>query len=142
MRKLSDVTAPILPVRSAYPRSFDRRPVRAVFDFLTCLVLVKHDESDTALFVSDNNDPVGAIWVPKALLQIDKAAHGKFIVATMSTAFAQQKCLTSRFIDPSKLLPEEAEQLADAVGTAARSRNALRRYRQPMGWSGGRNVFA
>jgi hypothetical protein len=141
MRRLSEVTAPILPAGLSV-RSCARRPLKSFAGNLTTLVLIQHGSSDKALFVSDNNDSIGAVWVPRALLQIDKADRGKFLVATMSLAFAQQKRLTSRFIDPSKLLPEEASQLADAVGTAARSRNALRGYRQPMGWSGGRNVFA
>jgi hypothetical protein len=136
----SALFADSVPFRSA-PRPYARRRVRAVFDSLTCLVLIRHGETDKALQVSDDGEAAGAVWVPKALLSIDRADRGRFLVATMSQALAQQKRLTSRFIDPSKLLPEEAERLADAVGTA-RSRNALRGYRQPIGWSGGRNVFA
>lgn len=141
MRKLSHITAPILPAGvSARPSA--RRPLKSFAGNLTCLVLVKHGETEKALLVSDDGDAIGAVWVPKAMLSIDRAERGRFVVATISQAFAQQKRLSIRFIDPAKFLPEEITQLADAVGTAARSRNALRGYRQPMGWHGGRNVFA
>lgn len=141
MRKLCEVTATILPPASA-GRSYPRRPLKSFAGSLTCLVLVKHQETDKALFVSDDASPVGAIWIPKALISIDRADRGRFLVATMSQAFARQKRLTSRFIDSTTLTAEEAAQLADAVGTAARARNRLRNHHQPMGWSGGRNVFA
>ncbi len=141
MRKLSEITAPILPA-DLPARSCARRPLRSYAGNLTCLVLIKHGETDKALMVSDDGDAIGAIWVPKAMLSIDKIDRGRFLVATLSQAFAQQKRLSVRFIDPAKFLAQEITQLADAVGTAARSRNALRGHRQPMGWHGGRNIYA
>lgn len=140
MRRLS-ITATIVPFdRSARPR--ERRPLKSYVGHLTCLTLVKHGESEKALLVSDDNDPVGAVWVPKALLSIDKVDRGKFLVATMSQDFARQKRLSIPFIDPEKLLAEEVALLADAICTAARNRNRLRGHRKPMSWHGGRNVFA
>ncbi|MBN9007284.1 MAG: hypothetical protein J0H40_17945 [Rhizobiales bacterium] len=141
MRKLSQATATIIPFdRAARPR--ERRTLKSFAGSLTCLVLVRHAETAMALLVSDDNDPIGAVWVPKAMLSIDRADRGRFLVATMSQDFARQKRLSIPFINPDKLLPEEAAQLADANCTAARNRNRLRGHRKPMSWNGGRNVFA
>jgi hypothetical protein len=141
MRNPSQVTATILPV-DFRARSRERRPLKSFAGSLTCLVLVRHDATEIELLVSDDNDPVGAIWIPRALLSIDRTDRGRFLVATMSQELARQKRLSIPFIDPEKLLPEEAAQLADANCTAARNRNRLRGHHKPMSWNGGRNVFA
>jgi hypothetical protein len=121
--------------------SFGRRPIAPINGDMTCLVLVRHLSSEKALRVSDNGDAVGAVWVPKALLILDPAAQGRFIVATMSKAFARQKRLDVRFIDPERYLPEERVDLALAEGLAARNRNRMRRPHDPLPYPG-RNAFA
>lgn len=143
MRK-STATSTVVPFQPAASQSFGRRPIAPVPGHLTCLVLVQHqaNDTDTELFVSDNGDPVGAVWVPKAMLDLDGTDRGKFLVATVSQAFANQKRLYPRFIDRARFTPEEAAQLNDASALAARTRNRLRGHRSPMSWSGGRNVFA
>jgi hypothetical protein len=141
MRKLSEITTPLLPVAPA-GRSFDRRPVASFFAGLTCLVLVRHDEKEKALLVSDDGDAVGAVWVPKAMLTLSPGDRGKFLVATVSKAFAGQKKLFGRFIDPERFLPEEVQQLTEAESLAARTRQGLRGDRAPMSWNHGRYVFA
>lgn len=127
---------------SPRPVTFGRRPIAPVTGNLTCLVLVKHHETEKALFVSDDGNAVGAVWVPKALLIIEPGERGNFIVATMSKGFSDQKRLYPRFIDPSRFTKERAADLEEAGSLAARNRNRLRCYRAPMGWNGGRNVFA
>lgn len=92
-------------------------------------MLVKHQETDKALLVSDDGDAVGAVWVPKAMLVIDPTDRGRFIVATMSQAFATQKRLRLRCINTERYTVEEAEQLANAEAVAARTRNSMRGYR-------------
>ena len=120
---------------------FGRRLIAPVNGDMTCLVLVRHLSSEKALLVSDNGDAVGAVWVPKALLILDPAAQGRFIVATMSKAFARQKRLDVRFIDPDRMLPEEREDLAAAVSLAARNRNRMGHLHDPLPYPG-RNAFA
>lgn len=142
MRKLSEVTAPILPSHLRV-QPCARRPLKSFAGSLTCLALVVHQESDLSLQVSDNNDPISAVWVPKAFLSIDKAMdRGKFIVATLSITIAQQKRLAPYRLRPELLLPEERDQMADAISAAARARNALRGHRQQdPTWRSG-NMFA
>lgn len=143
MRRLSEITAPILPAGVSV-RPCARRPLKSFAGNLTTLVLVVHQSTDTALFVSDSGDVVSAVWVPRALLSIDKADRGRFIIATMSLPLAQQKRFAPYRVRSETLLPEEREKLAEASAAAARARNALRGYRpgsRPT-WSGGRNVFA
>jgi hypothetical protein len=141
MRK-SPAPSTVLPFPAPPARSFGRRPIAPIFGHLTCLVLVKHHETEKALFVSDDGDPIGAVWVPKAMLVIEPGDRGRFIVATVSKTFAEQKRLYPRFIDRARFCIEEIASLEAAESLAARKRNRLRNYREPMGWSGGRNVFA
>jgi hypothetical protein len=133
-------TSTIVPFPSA-SRSFGRRPLKSYFGQLTCLVLVRHAETEKALFVSDDGDKVGAVWVPRALLSIDGINRGPFLVATMSQQFATQKHLQVRFIDPQKHLAHEAELLAEAISVAARTRLRLRGSQQPLPFPG-RNAWA
>jgi hypothetical protein len=149
MRKLLDITTPILPAAPA-GRSYDRRPVRATFAGVTCIVLVKHRESESgkALYVSDDGDVLNAVPVPKAMLGLDKKDRGRFLVATMPKTFAAQKKLdqgnfTAEWCE--RLLPEERAQFAEAQDAAKRVRDeyrALAGYRTPMSRSCGRNEFA
>lgn len=116
----------------AEARSFGRRPLSSFFDGLTVLVLIKHrqNEAGTALLVSDDADPVGAVWVPKAMLVIDPTDRGRILVATMSKAFAAQKGLRISLFNPAYLLPGEADVLTEAEATAAIARNRMRGHRQ------------
>ena len=152
MRKLSEITAPLLPVAPA-GRSYDRRPVRATFAGLTCIVLVKHRESESgkALYVSDDGDVLNAVWVPKAILgleKLDKTDRGRFIVATLPKTFAAQKKLDqdnfkSEWCDG--LIPQERAQFADAQEAAKRIRSEYRGlagYRPSTLSHFGRNEFA
>lgn len=143
MRKLSEVTAPILPRRlSDVPRSFDRRKVRAVINSLTCLVLVKHGESPTQLFVSDDGDAVGAVWVDRMPVLIDPKDRGPFLVVTMTRTLAQQKGFAPVIRDWDAYTPAERLMLKDAVETAKRNRMRLSGQKtQCAAWRSG-NVFA
>lgn len=130
MRRLSEITSSILPF-PAEARSFGRRPLASFFDGLTALVLVKHrqNETGTALLVSDDADPVGAVWVPRAMLVIDPTDRGRILVATMSKAFAAQKGLRISLFNPAHLLPGEADILTEAEAVAARARLGMRNHR-------------
>lgn len=141
MRKLSEVTAPILPRLEARPRSFDRRRVRAVFDSLTCIVLVKHQEEPTQLFVSDDGDATGAVWLHKAPILIHPKDRGNFLVVTLTRSLAQQKSLSPRILDWDRYTPDERAMLKDAVDTAKRTRDRLGGRIQPLPFPG-RNAFA
>ena len=115
----------------AEARSFGRRPLSSFSDGLTALVLIKHrqNEAGTALLVSDDADPVGAVWMPKAMLVIDPTDRGRILVATMSKAFAAQKGLRISLFNPAYLLPGEADVLTEAEATAAIARNRMRGHR-------------
>jgi hypothetical protein len=113
----------------AASRSFGRRPLPSFFAGLTALVLIKHKETEKALFVSDDADVVGAVWVPRAMLVVDPTDRGRIIVATMSQAFARQKGLRPTLVDPAHLRAGEAELLTSAEAVAARTRNSMRGYR-------------
>lgn len=139
--RTSPTTSAVIPF-PASSHSFGRRPLPAFFAGLTCLVLVKHQETERALFVSDDADKVGAVWVPKAWLMIDPTDRGRILVANLSKAVAEQKGLRPSLFDPAHLLPGEADLVTEAEALAARTRNRMRGARAPMSWSGGRNVFA
>lgn len=140
MRKLSTITAEILPYPA--PRTYARRRVRAVYDSLTCLVLVKHQETETEIFVSDDGDAIGAIWLHRAPILIDPKERGNFLVVTLTRSLAQQKGLAPCILDWDRYTPQERAMLKDAVEVAKRTRDRLSGHVQPMGWHGGRNVFA
>ena len=132
----------VVPLR---PRaiSFDRRRPRTANAALTCLALVKHDETERALLVSDNGELARAVWCPKVTLAIEPGEMPfGFIVATMSSAFAQQKGLWPRFVDRTGWSAERIAALACVERLAAEKRLQYRGFKAPMGWSGGRNVFA
>jgi hypothetical protein len=141
MRRVSPITANIIRFPAA-SRQFGRRPLSSVVGHLTCLMLVKHQEIDAMVLVSDDGDAVGAVWLPKAMMSIDARDRGRFLVATLSAKLAREKNLGSPIIDRAVFSPLEAEQIEDAITTASRARKRLCGYQEPMGWSGGRNVFA
>lgn len=143
MRPLSEISAPI--IRSTV-RSYDRRPVRAVYDSLTVLCLLKHDETETQLFVSHNDDPLCAVWIKKQPLLIDPRFSGRFVVVTMTKQMAQEKRLAVfPILDFDKYLPEERKQLQAAIDAAYRART---RHRSAAGYTTssmghmGRNSYA
>jgi hypothetical protein len=144
MRK-SPAPSTVVPFTPGVSRSFDRRPLPRVFAEFTCLVLVKHHETAKALLVSDDGDAVGAVWVPKAMLGLDKTDRGRFLVATVSKAFAGQKRIdVGHFKDEwlERLTPDETAHLIAAQEAAKRSRQQFSGYR-PSGLSHfGRNEFA
>lgn len=141
MRKLSQITANVIPYPSA-PRSFGRRPLSSMVGHLTALMLFKHGETEGLLHVSDNNDAVAAVWIPKAMVSIAAPDRGRFLVVTLPAKLARDKGLSTPLIERAGFLPDELAQLNDAITAAKRARDRLCGHVQPMGWSGGRNVFA
>jgi hypothetical protein len=146
MRKLSEITTSILPPAPA-GRSYPRRPVKAFYAGITCLALVNHQESASkkALYVSDDGDVLNAVWVPKALLGLDKKDRGRFLVATVSKAFADRKQLDfGRFKAEwaERLLPDERAQFDDAQQVAKLSRQRFRGDATSRLSHFGRNEFA
>jgi hypothetical protein len=78
------------------------------------------------------------------MLIIDPASKGTFIVASMAKHFAEQKGLSPfAFLDPESGIwsAQQVEEMNAAKVLAARNRNRLRNYREPMGYVG-RNYFA
>lgn len=122
--------------------TFERRSVQSFWRGLTCIVLVRHGQTDKAIKVSDNGDSAKAVWVPKAMVTIEMPSERGILVATMSKAFAEQKRLSPRFIDPTQFNQATAEVLAEAEARAARKRNSYRGYRQPTQHCMNGNVFA
>jgi len=124
-------------------RSFPRRRVRAVFDSLTCLVVIAHQETPTEIFVSDDGDAIGAVWLPKGPILIDPRDRGPFKVITLTRTMAQLNGLAPCILDWDRYTPSERVLLKDAVETAkrARARMSGQSSNRPT-WSGGRNVYA
>jgi hypothetical protein len=124
-------------------RSFPRRRVRAVYDSLTCLVVIAHQETPTEIFVSDDGDAIGAVWLPKGPILIDPRDRGRFKVITLTRTMAQLNGLAPCILDWDRYTPAERVLLKDAVETAKRSRERMsgQSSNRPT-WSGGRNVYA
>lgn len=121
---------------------YGRRRLNPVFGDLTCLVLIKHAETDKALLVSDSGDQSRAVWCPKALFSIEQPSRFGFLVVTLSKRLADQKGLQVRFIDDEGFTSETRIALEDATRSAARKRNLLRGHREPMSRHQNRNIFA
>lgn len=139
MRKLADITSDIVgfstlpsPRRHLAPRDLG----------MTCLVLVRHHETPKAILVSDTGIYANAVWIPKAMVVIEMPSERGILVASMSKAFAQQKKLCERAIDPTLFNEATRDVLADANARAARKRNFYRRFRAPTSNCMNRNVFA
>lgn len=144
MRSLSQVSAPILPTRTDSRYSYDRRRrSRLVLDSLTCVMVVKHDESATELCVSKDGDQSSTVWIHKSPVLVDRKVRGRFLVVTMTRTMATQKGLTLGIVDREKFLPEERADLEDAIQTARRARERMsgQSSNRPT-WNGGRNVYA
>ena len=123
--------------------SYPRRTLAPIPGNLTCLVLIRHMASQKAVKVSDNGDQSKAVWCPRSMLMLDPADRGIFLVATLPKFVAEKNNLHPRFIDAEKLglTIQQAVQLAEAESLAARKRNQLRKYRDPLPFPG-RNAFA
>jgi hypothetical protein len=144
MRK-SPAPSTVVPFTPGVSRSYDRRPLPKVFVEFTCIVLVKHHETAKAVLVSTAGDAVGAVWVPKAMLGLDKTDRGRFLVATVSKAFAGQKRLDVGHLKlewTDQLTPEERTQLKSAEELARRTRQRFNGYRPSTLSHFGRNEFA
>jgi hypothetical protein len=76
------------------------------------------------------------------MVTIEMPSERGILVATMSKAFAEQKRLHPRFIDPTLFNQATADVLAEANARAARKRNSYRGYRAPTPNCMNRNVFA
>lgn len=138
MRKLlqtSNITfiAPSLPP--------DRRTIARRSAGITCLVLVRHLQTEKAILVSDTGDRSKAVWIPKSMVTIEQPSERGILVASMSKAFAEQKNLHPRFIDPSLFNAATAEALADAVQRAAKKRNYYSGHRLPGSRTVNQNAF-
>jgi len=138
MRTAQSIIIPFSPSR---PRSFPRRPLTSFMGHVTCLMLFRHDETDTDLLVSDDGDAVGAVWLPKAMLSIDRADRGRFLVVTIAQRVAHQHHLSTPIIDRARFTAEERADLEDAITVAARARKRLGGREEPLPFPG-RNAFA
>lgn len=134
-------TSTVVPFSPPLPRAFPRRPLAAFAGHVTCLMLVRHDETATELLVSDDGDAVGAVWLPKALLSIDRTDRGRFVVVTLSQRIAHQHHLSTPIIDRARFTAEERADLEDAITAAARARKRLGGREEPLPFPG-RNAFA
>lgn len=130
----------VLPFPSR-ARSFPRRPLSSFAGHVTCLMLFRHGESATEIEVSDDGDAVGAVWLSKALLAIDRTDRGRFLVVTISQRVAHQHHLATPIIDRARFTHEERADLEDAIATAARTRKRLSGREEPLPFPG-RNMFA
>lgn len=143
MRTLSEISAPLLPRRDEGARSYARRKVRAVHDSLTVLCLFNHDETDTQLYVSHNDDPLCAVWIRKQPLLIDPRFAGRFVVITIPNQLAREKSLAVfPILDFAKYLPHERKQLQAAIDAAYRARQRASGQRDRCASYHGRNYFA
>jgi len=144
MRKPSESTNIVRfpPRASGRALSFPRRALAPIPGNLTCLVLIKHHETDKALKVSDDGDASKAVWLPRSMLIIEPGDRGEFIVATLPKLIADRKRLYPRSIDHRSEWGEaRLRLLVEAQSLAARNRNRLRSYRDPLPFPG-RNAFA
>lgn len=139
MRKLPESNIIPLP---ASPITFARRPIASVWRGLTCLVLVRHYQTDKAIKVSDTGDSSKAVWIPKAMVTIEQPSERGILVVTISKTFAEQKNLHPRFIDPAQFNQATADVLRDANARAARKRNFYNGHRSPDGRNVNQNAFA
>lgn len=125
MRKLAIVSAPLLPTPTDTRRSYARRQRRAVYDSLTSVMVVKHGESPTELYVSKDGDVLNAVWIHRSPVLVDRKDRGRFLVVTMTRTMAHQKGLYAGIVDRARFLPEERADLEDAIQTARRARERM-----------------
>lgn len=138
MRSLA--SASFHPINRAV-RTFHRRPLASFAGQITCLMLFRHQETETDIFVSDDGDAVGAVWIPKALVTMERRDRGPFMVVTLSQRLADQHRLFTPIIDRERYAPHERELLNDAIASAQRTRRRLNGFVDPLPFPG-RNAFA
>lgn len=138
MRSLA--SASVTPINRAV-MSHERRRLSSFAGRVTCLMLVRHQETGTDIFVSDDGDVVGAVWLPKALLVIERKDRGPFLVVTISQGLADKHRLSTPIIDRERYAPHERELLNDAIASAQRTRRRLNGFVDPLPFPG-RNAFA
>lgn len=142
MRTLSEITSTILPAVAPGVRSFGRRQVRPSSG-MTCIVLFKHDESASQLYISDNGDATSAVWINRAPVYVEPKDRGRFLVVTMPEHMLREKNLSPYSIfDWDRYTPDERAMLKEAVECAARSRKRLSGYREPHSRCAGRDAYA
>jgi len=139
MRKLLQISSIVYVGR---PRGSDRRQVTPSSPGVTCLVLVRHQQTAKAILVSDCGIYRKAVWVPKSMVTLEEPSERGILVATMSKAFAEQKNLHPRFIDPELFNEATREALELAIKRAARKRNSYRGHRAPHARHDTQNLFA
>lgn len=140
MRKLAHVTANIIPIPHA-KHPFARRPLAAYAGRVTCLMLFRHQENEREIFVSDDRDATGAVWIPKALVTIERTDRGPYLVVTLSQTLADRHRLSTPIIDFERYAPHERALLKDAIASAQRTRRRLNGFVDPLPFPG-RNAFA
>lgn len=123
------------------PRGSDRRAVMPSSPGMTALTVIRHAERPKALLVSDCGIYSKAVWVPKAMVTIHEPSERGVLVISLSKAFAEQKNLHPRFIDPTLFNQATREVLDRAVARAAAKRNAYRGHREPGGRHLTQNAF-
>ena len=103
----------------------------------------RHDETDSQLYVSHNDDPLCAVWIRKQPLLIDPRFSGRFVVIALTDGMAREKQLAAMpILDFDRYLPEERKQLQAAIDAAYRARQRHRGVQQSsMGYMG-RNSYA
>ena len=143
MRQLSKITAPIQPyiIRSA--PSYARRRVNPVQDTFTAIVMIRHDETETELFVSDDDRRRRGLDSQAAHPSRPKD-RGKFIVVTLTRTDARRfGFVVPVLFDFDRYLPEERADLTDAIEAAKRKRMRFsgQSNNRPT-WAGGRHVYA
>lgn len=126
MRPLSSITTPI--VNNARPRYSGRGLTsRQAINSLTCLALFKHDENETQIFVSHNDDPLCAVWIKKHPVLLDHRFTGRFVVITLTHEEAREKKLSyGPILDFDKYTPDERKDLQAAIDAAFRARQRAR----------------
>lgn len=142
MRNPSETNILRFPPRaSTRALSFPRRALAPIPGNLTCLVLIRRYETPRAILVSDDGDEAKAVWLPKSMLILEPGDR-EFIVATLPRIIAERKRLYPRSIDHRSEWGElRLRLLVEAQSLAARNRNRLRNFRDPLPFPG-RNAFA
>ena len=127
----------------AKPTYFPRRALAPIPGNLTCMVLVKHDSTEKALYVSDDGDPAHGVWIPRSWLIIEPGERDVFLVALMLKISAQRKRLSEhKYLKPDESWSaEKTAAYEETFALACRKRNRLRNHQQPLPFPG-RNAFA
>jgi len=138
--RVSPTRSTVIPFRNL-PRSFERRrPLASLAGHVTCLMLFLHAETDTHIQVSEDDDAVGAVWLSKALLTINRS-YGRFLVVTLSQKLADQHRFSTPILDRQPYTSEERADLKAAIEIAYRERVRFSGRQDRLPYMG-RNAFA